>query len=504
MPPGAGLIVNPGAIKTYGQAVGLQAGTLERINSALAAVHLPADAFGKLPEAGDLYAAYTQHASEVLDITAKLPEQIQQVAQGLYSTAKSYDELEQGMAEGITNAFAPVESGGDGGGDAYEGGGAGSVAGQGTSIFATIAADTKTAYDWVNQSEEAIPAFAVDNIYGASSGLEGLLDEAIDWVISHVPELPKLLDDVTGDTEALKSAAGTWHNMGVTLNDMTRGLKSAAADLPESWAGEASASFGTFMGDVIQALNILAQQMGQTQQILEEAAAEAEFAHETIVMIIREVVEWVAGNLLADALTLGLATLAEAPATAAFLARELEQAEQAASKLAAVLRALKKIVDELKDLQKEYETAKGLERLKKFTTLAKDFEEKTFEVAKLKNLRAFGNGKVASFAKKVWESGAHGRNAEELAKVADMGKTEFLTRTAVKAGMSGTMGLTGVSAEPGLKGLATRYVEGGLDDLGENGQGAADAVGLGPPVPQAPAVNRIDALINHHTPAQEP
>lgn len=497
--PGTGLIASPAAIRAYGQAVGLQAGTLQRISSVLAGTHLSADAFGKLPEAGDLYQAYTQHATEVMDITAKLPGQIQHVADGLYGTAKSYSDLEQGMTEGIKGAFSRPGSGG-----AYEGGGSGNAVGGGVSTFATVASYTKTAYEWVNESEAAIPAFAVDNLYGASGGLEGLLDAAINWVLNHVPELPNLLDMVTGDTEALKSTARTWHDTGIQLNDVIRGLKSSAANLPDAWAGDASVSFGTFMGDVVRALGILAGQMGQTQQILEEAAAEAEFAHETIVMIIREVVEWVAGNILVDALTLGLATAAEAPATALFLATRLKEAEQAASKLADVYRALLKIVKELKDLKGAYEKEKGLARLRKFATFAKDFEGRSFEMAKLKNLRALGDGKLAKVANKLWESGEHGPNAEQLGKVAKMGKTEFFTRTAANAGLHGTVALTGLSAEPGLKGLASDYVEGGLGDLEKNGQGAADAVGLGPSVPQAPPTSEIDAIINPPAPPKEP
>jgi uncharacterized protein YukE len=206
---------------------------------------------------------------------------------------------------------------------------------------------------------------------------------------------------VTGDTAALGRAAAVWHDQGVALNAVTRELKAAAVDLPEEWAGQASAAFGEFMAAIAGALTELAGQMGQTQQVLEDAAKEAAFAHDFIVMIIREVVEWVAGNIVADAITLGLATAAEAPITAAYLAKRVKAAEEAASKLAIFYRSLKKILDSLKDLKSAYRTAKGFERLKKFTTLAKDFDT-VLDAGKLRNLRLFSDGKAAKLADLVW------------------------------------------------------------------------------------------------------
>ena len=107
---------------------------------------------------------------------------------------------------------------------------------------------------------------------GDSGGLSGLIDEAINWVIAHVPELMRLLDYVTGDTPALQGAAQAWHDQGNALNSVLRDLRQSAAGLPEKWAGQASSAFGRVMGDVTQALSLVATSMGQTQQILEDAA----------------------------------------------------------------------------------------------------------------------------------------------------------------------------------------------------------------------------------------
>lgn len=481
-----GMIVAPNAIRTYGTAVGRQEAALARINAALAGVHLDANAFGKLPEAGDLWNAYTTHAQDVRAITAKLPQQIASVAQGLDGTASSYADLEAYMADGIQQLFGtPARAGST------------SLAGDALGAFAGIAAATRSAYKWVNEPETSLPALAA-GLDGASGGLSGLLDEAINWVIEHVPELPKLLDDVTGDYEALQAAAKVWHEQGEAMNAVVHDLKASAGNLPQEWAGQASQSFGSFMADVVRSLETMSAVMGQTQQILEDAAKESKFAHDFIVMIIREVVEWVAGNLLADALTLGLATIAEAPATSAFLASRVAAAEQSASKLADFYRALQKIVESLKELKEGVETAKGLDKLEKFVSLARDFT-KVLEIGKLRNLRLFGDGKLAEAAKVLWGGGEHAAGAPEVLAAGSGG---VLADASVRAGLSGVMGLTGLPAAPGAAGLASGVLTGGLSEISGNPQGAAEAFGLGtPPIPPAPPVSKVKAMLANEPPA---
>lgn len=113
-----GLIANPDAIQAYGAVVGRQEAALARIHSVLAGVHVPANAFGRLPEAGSLHSAYAAHAADMLEITAMLPAKIGDVAQNLHDTARSYADLESGMADGIREIFGTGSGGGHGGGHA--------------------------------------------------------------------------------------------------------------------------------------------------------------------------------------------------------------------------------------------------------------------------------------------------------------------------------------------------------------------------------------------------
>jgi hypothetical protein len=130
---GQGFIASPEAIRQYGAAVAGQEGRLAGINSGLAAVRLPGDAFGKLPEAGELYAAYASHADAVLAVTARLPRDIGGVAEALYGTASSYEALESHMAQGIRELFGTPA------GNARAPGGA-------LGAFAAIVSGTRTAY----------------------------------------------------------------------------------------------------------------------------------------------------------------------------------------------------------------------------------------------------------------------------------------------------------------------------------------------------------------------
>lgn len=355
----AGYVVHWDAVKAYATVVTEQETSLSQVNSALKGVHLQPDSFGKLPEANDLYQAYTQHADECLEITAKLPQQIGQVGEGLNDTAQAYAQAEEDLVQLFQHLGLGAGAGAGGGASAGSGAGGGA-----SGALASLAQETAASYDWTRKSSTALPAAQAPS--GGQKGLEGLLEEAVNWVINHVPELPKLLNDVTGDTGALIAAANVWVEQGNRVNAVIQALREGALNLPQEWAGEGSEAFGTFMTDVIQGLTQLVTVMGQTAKVLEDAAREAAMAHDLIVDIITQVVEWVATNLLIDAATLGLATAFEAAGTAAFLAMEAEKAEKVSVTLAKFLSELERLVKGMEELKKGVTEASGLGKLAKF------------------------------------------------------------------------------------------------------------------------------------------
>jgi hypothetical protein len=139
------------------------------------------------------------------------------------------------------------------------------------------------------------------------------------------------------------------------------------------------------MGHVVEGLTDLFGVMGQTQQILEEAAREADAAHHMLVGIIRTIVEWVAGNLVLDAAVLGTATAFEAAGTAAFLAEKAAEAHATASAIAQVYLALHGAVAALETAKATFDSAQGLGALIQFANLGTTFGH-TFAIGKISEL----------------------------------------------------------------------------------------------------------------------
>lgn len=405
-PVGAQVVVKE-SIKEYSAAIARQEAVLGQIHSALAMVHVADGAFGKMPEASKLHKAYNEHAAEVCAIATKLPAQIAKVAVALDTTADVYAALEAAEEQATGKPHAshhashhhPVRQ---------------------------AAADAKVAYAWTSVKAETLLKAVVAPKHG-KHGLNGLIDEGIEWVIQHVPELPKLLDDLTGDTEALIAAATAWHAQATALNAVIHDLRDNAAKLPDDWAGEASDSFSDFMGHVIEGLTELFGVMGQTQRILEEAAKEAATAHDILVGIIRTVVEWVAGNLLLDAVVLGTATAFEAAGTAAFLAEKAVEAHAAASGLAQVYIALHGAVAALETAKATFDSAQGLGALVQFAGLGTTFGH-TFAIGKITDL---GSPVVEQALGLEWATGFAARTVISRLALAGVGPVGLVRKAGI-------------------------------------------------------------------------
>lgn len=335
------LVASPDAIRDFGTTVGRQYDPLREIGRALADGEVDPDAFGKLPEARAFHEAYSQHAVEVRTIIARLPGHVSDVRGGLHAAASWYDGVHEGLSAGMLR------------------------------VAAEAGADCEDAYSWTDEAEAPLPRLGGKP--EKKHGLAGLIDEAIEWTIEHVPELPGLLDKVTGDFEALREAAELWHEQGEALNGVIHELRKEGADLHEKWHGDGAANFGEYMASVVQGLTELADVMGQTQKILDDAAREASAIHRAIVTIVRTVVEWVAGNIIVDVLVAGTATALEAAGTAAFLTEKVAEAHAAASSLAAVYSALLTVVRTLQTATAAAEAAHGLGQLTRFLALGWDF-----------------------------------------------------------------------------------------------------------------------------------
>lgn len=490
---GTGFIVYWDTVRDYGKTVAQQENAFVQVNSVLGGARLPSNAFGMLPEARDLHDAYTQHADECLQITGQLPVQITKVADSLYNAAGAYSDTETGLVDLIDNLGLEGEDGGGAAGDSA----------RESAFFASLVQETTAAYAWTKKSCTALPAAQAPQ--SGDKGLDGMLDEAINWVMDHTG-LMKVLDDVTGDTGALIRAANLWAEQGNRVNAIIGALREGAADLPQQYAGEAATALGTFMGDVTEGLTQLVTVMGQTAKILEQAASEAAMAHDLIVDIIRDVVEWVATNILIDAATLGLGAALDAVDAEIFLAKEAEEAEKVSATLAKVLKELERIVHEMVKFKDDFKEAEGLGKLAKFASTSGKLYRKTLADGSPLNMgAAIKDGrKVRAYVDLAVREGLHHgmgpQGVGALGGLIHAGTTiaKDVLEKPVKDLVSGAVPPDG-SHDPSQ--IAQNVMNTGVPkvegDLRQDGR----QLGIEPtPTPQAPPTSRIESLLNGQNP----
>jgi WXG100 family type VII secretion target len=453
MTDAAALVANPDAIRDFGTTVGRQYDPLHAISQALADGEIDPHAFGKLPEAKAFHHAYAEHAVEVRRLAAQLPAHVSDVKEGLHATASWYDSVHEGLSAGMLQVAADAE------------------------------ADCEAAYAWTDESESPLPRLG--DKPQKKHGLAGLIDEAIEWTMEHVPELPELLDKVTGDYEALRDAAEVWHEQAEALNDVIHELRKEGAELHEKWHGDGAANFGEYMASIVQGLSELADVMGQTQTILDDAAREASAVHRTIVTILRTVVEWVAGNIIVDVLVVGTATVLEAAGAAAFLAEKVAEAHAAASSLAGVYSSLLTVVQTLQEAKAGMEAAQGLGQLAKFLAIGWDFNH-ALELGRITQV-----GTVLHAGQDVgWLAGRVVRTSVGMVALKGIGGVGLAKTLGEEVGKDAF----GASA----KDIVTGKVH-------QAGKDFKQRVGLqAPPLPEAAPIAEIEALLNGEKKADEP
>lgn len=216
-----------------------------------------------------------------------------------------------------------------------------------------IGDEAVAAYNWINQ-----PLFTVNlpfHLPHPVKAAENALDSAIDSTVRGILEatgLISILQKVTGKPEPLAQAADVWLEQAHKTKAVADELRSSARPLSQQWQGDASAAFGTHLGQFVNALDSMAGDMGTAAQILNQAAQECQVAEDLVNEIIREAIEFAVATLaataVADLFTFGLATIAGGIAEGAEMTAFVARAAQVSTKLAEVL---EKLLGTLKDLK---------------------------------------------------------------------------------------------------------------------------------------------------------
>lgn len=225
-----------------------------------------------------------------------------------------------------------------------------------------------TAYDWTHRDPPPLPRSLAPVHRTAPRSVEGALIDGADWILRSVGLLD-VLDQVTGDADALQAAATRWLAAATDLRSISVRLRQGAEAVELSWTGDASAAFGVFLGTCVASLDALTAELAGTARILNRAAAAAGLAEDLVTGVVADAAEWAAAELaataVADLLTLGLASLAGGLAASATMAVFVERAVQISADFGRTLELLAQELAELKKSRKAIHAAGGLAKLRK-------------------------------------------------------------------------------------------------------------------------------------------
>ncbi|MFI7101414.1 hypothetical protein ACIBK8_18815 [Streptomyces sp. NPDC050161] len=91
----SGYRVHPDALHTYAAAIDRAADRVSQIMSSVGTIRVPADAFGKLPDADGLARSYEDHADTDVQNCKDLADILRHTADGLSHSARHYEDSEQ-------------------------------------------------------------------------------------------------------------------------------------------------------------------------------------------------------------------------------------------------------------------------------------------------------------------------------------------------------------------------------------------------------------------------
>ncbi|MEV4556387.1 WXG100 family type VII secretion target [Kitasatospora sp. NPDC049285] len=213
------------------------------------------------------------------------------------------------------------------------------------------------AYKWTRDQVDAVTAPLPDLSNPVSDGLDAGLDHIVKAALD-ATGLMDVLEKVTGNLAGLTAAAQEWQAQAKEMHAVAADLRAGAGPLAEGWQGAASASFGAYLGQVVEGIDATAKDMEQVAQIISQAAAECKLAEDLIIGIIREAIETLivslAAMVIVDIVTVGLATIVDALVVEAEIAVYIARVERVSVKLAEALRDLMRAVKELRTVNRTW------------------------------------------------------------------------------------------------------------------------------------------------------
>ncbi|MER5640672.1 hypothetical protein ABT095_27455 [Kitasatospora sp. NPDC002227] len=98
--------VDPEALRRYGRTSADRAERLRQSRAELGGHRLPADAFGKLPEAQEIGQEYQRRTDAALDNLTSAADTMEQIGEHTGQVARSYERAEQETVDALTAVAA--------------------------------------------------------------------------------------------------------------------------------------------------------------------------------------------------------------------------------------------------------------------------------------------------------------------------------------------------------------------------------------------------------------
>lgn len=237
---------------------------------------------------------------------------------------------------------------------------------------AVTMSDTAAAYAWTKEQPAPLPQIEPVGP-GEEHGLDAMVDDVVKGVLDATGVLDKL-ELVTGMPQQLTVAAEEWHTEAKSLQSLANVLRMGAAELPGCWEGTASERFGHTMGDVVAAIDGTVEDMGRAAAILSNAAKECKLAEDTVIGLIRELIELLVteliGGIVLDIVTLGLGAIVDALVADATvdlyvvrITREVEGLGRALERLVKSIREVRSAEKKIEKIKEARKAAKSVRKL---------------------------------------------------------------------------------------------------------------------------------------------
>lgn len=286
----------------------------------------------------------------------------------------------------------------------------------GSAVLEEVNSTGSQVSDTVNQVNDYASQNSGDS--GGGDPLEQLIEKGLDFLINLIEPVKEALNMVTGDPDALTSAASTYQQLGQQIDQLGQQIEQEIKQGVGNWQGDASDAAQKQCQEFLDGVHGTATLAGYISQVCQASAGMMKTAHDVIVGIIASFVEqmlitW-AVDAVASIFTLGLSNAAAMAASVTEAGIACARAGEEVSKVAQLIEKVGSMIEKISQL---IEKISGI--IEKIGSAVEKFAGEGSKLGKtLESLSEKGGmlGKLADNAKgTISDLGEHlGTAAEDL------------------------------------------------------------------------------------------